>query len=314
MSDRIFPSYFRHSNLVRSSFSSASFLLLIMTPLWYSISQLWVGTFFYGIYSVLFCICVYILLHRPHTRGNTVLLVTAITLFTLSTVQVVISLILAAADIDGIDIPHHQLLVATTIIYGINNIVADGLVIYRCYSIWNNNIYIVIPPILLLLVTSVFGVDMLLPSNPFFSLSLATNILVTTVTAGRIWWIYHKARTYLQRNVQRRYLSAISILVESGVLYSATVLAYLILGAIPSARIVQNPIYQMLTQIMGIAPTLIIVRVGLGVSVQSVEVTVKRAEAKSEGAVKSNGQKMSLPSQGCGKGTPEYGPRKPWVF
>jgi hypothetical protein len=47
-------------------------------------------------------------------------LVTAITLFTLSTVQVVISLILAAADIDGIDIPYHQLLVATTIIYGIN--------------------------------------------------------------------------------------------------------------------------------------------------------------------------------------------------
>jgi hypothetical protein len=49
--------------------------------------------------------------------------------------------------------------------------------------------------------------------------------------------------------------------------------------------------------------------------VQSVEVTVKRAEAKSEAAVKSNGQKdvPSLPKD-VEKGQPEYGPRKPWVF
>ncbi|KAF8186079.1 hypothetical protein K438DRAFT_1973454 [Mycena galopus ATCC 62051] len=51
--------------------------------------------------------------------------------------------------------------------------------------------------------------------------------------------------------------------IESGALYSAAVLAYLIFGAIPSAAILEEPIFQMMTQVMGIAPTLIIIPVGL---------------------------------------------------
>jgi hypothetical protein len=38
--------------------------------------------------------------------------------------------------------------------------------------------------------------------------------------------------------------------VESGVIYSAAVLTYLILGAIPSAEVVQNPIVEMLAQLV----------------------------------------------------------------
>jgi len=249
-----------------------------MDDFWYDMCQLWVGTFFYGIYLVLFCICIYILLNRPRP-GNAVLLVTAIALFTLSTVQAVLNLVLGAAEIDDIDIPDNVNR-AANIIYGVNNIIADGLVIYRCYVIWDRNIYVVIPPILMLIVTSVFGVDLHLPENPFFGLSLATNVLVTALTAGRIWWICRQCRLYckFRTEAQRRCVSAISIIVESGVLYSATVLAYLILGAIPSVSIVQEPIFEMLTQVMGIAPTLIIVRVGLGVNAPSVENTLKTAD------------------------------------
>ncbi|KAJ7750626.1 hypothetical protein B0H16DRAFT_1549668 [Mycena metata] len=240
-----------------------------MTPFWFDMSDLWIGTFFYGIYLALFCICIYILLRRPHNLGNIVLLVTAVVLFTLSTVLAVLNLILGSGEIDNLNIPFDHLEAAGNIIYGVNNIVADGLVIYRCYSIWEQNIYVVILPIILLVLTSVFGVDLRLPSSPFFALSFATNVLVTALTAGRIWWLYRKAQVYLKADVKHRYLSAIGITVESGVLYSATVLAYLILGAIPGAEIVQGPIFQMLTQVMGIAPTLIIVRVGLGVNVQT---------------------------------------------
>ncbi|KAJ6594685.1 hypothetical protein B0H19DRAFT_1096454 [Mycena capillaripes] len=249
-----------------------------MDDFWYDISQLWVGTFFYGIYMVLFCICIYILLHRPRDLGNVVLLVTAITLFTLATAQTVINLVLGAADIDDVDVPYDQLSLADMTIYVVNNVIADGLVIYRCYSVWNRNIYVIIVPIILLVVTSVFGWDILLPLDPFFALSLATNILVTTLTAGRIWWICRRARAYLKTDAQRRYVSSISILIESGVIYSVSVLTYLILGAIPSASIVQEPVMEMLAQVVGIVPTLIIVRVGLGVSVQSVEASVKTAK------------------------------------
>ncbi|KAJ7140925.1 hypothetical protein C8R44DRAFT_762099 [Mycena epipterygia] len=252
-----------------------------MTDFWYDISQLWVGTLFYGIYLVLFCICIYVLLHRPRNLGNTVFLVTATALFTLATVQAVINLVLGASDIDGIDIPYDQLSTANFMIYAANNVIADALVIYRCYTIWNRNIYVVILPLILLIVTSVFGWDILLPVVPFFALSLATNVLVTTLTAARIWWICRQARAYLRTDLQKRCVSSISIIVESGVIYSASVLAYLILGAIPSASIVQEPIMQMLAQVVGIVPTLIIVRVGLGVSIQSTEATVKAAEEMS---------------------------------
>ncbi|KAF7338868.1 Zn(2)-C6 fungal-type domain-containing protein [Mycena sanguinolenta] len=263
-----------------------------MTELWYAISQLWVGTFFFGIYFALFCICIHILLHRSPGLGNTVLIVTTIALFTLSTVQLIFNLILGAVDLGEIDIPYNRLQDAGVVIYAINNMIADGLVIYRCYSIWNNNVYVVSLPIVLLIVTTgkrialwtsspsshyplVFGLDFSLPTDPFFVLTLTTNILVTAMTAGRIWWIYRAARLYMQPDVQRRYMSALSILVESGMLYSATVLVYLILGAIPSTVVLQSPVFQILTQVMGIAPTLIIVRVGLGTSVCSFMATSK---------------------------------------
>ncbi|KAJ7160489.1 hypothetical protein C8R46DRAFT_370216 [Mycena filopes] len=236
-----------------------------------------VATFFSGIYLVLFCICIYILLHRPRDRSNIVLLITAVALFTLSSIIVLLTIVLGAARIDGIDLSVPELLFATNIIFAVNNVIADSLVIYRCYCVWNHNGYVVIVPILSLLATSLFGLDLDLPAKPFYALSLATNILVTMLTAGRIWWILHEARSCLKSDMQKRYLSSLAILVESGVLYSATVLVFLILVTIAPTRISTPAIYQILAQIMGIAPTLIIVRVGLGVSVQNVESTVKAA-------------------------------------
>ncbi|KAF7350800.1 hypothetical protein MSAN_01641600 [Mycena sanguinolenta] len=240
-----------------------------MDDFWYDISQLWVGTFFYGIYLMLFCICIYILLNRPRNLGNTFLLVTAIALFTLATIQAVINLVLGAADIDNVDIPYEQLLDVTDVVYALNNFIADGLVIYRCYVVWNNNVFVTIVPTLMLIATTVLGLvvsfDFTLSLYPFFVLSLATNVLVTALTAGRIWWISRYSRAYLKAAEQRRYISALAIIVESGALYSATVLAFLIISSIPSVTIVAEPIYQMQIQVMGIAPTLIIVRSGLAV-------------------------------------------------
>jgi len=245
-----------------------------MTEFWYLISHLWISTFFYGIYLVLFCICIYVLLHRPHNRANSIMLATVITLFTLSTVQTIIVIILGAADIDGIDIPYDNLFLANNMIYVANNVIADGLVIYRCYVIWNRTIYVIILPIILLVLTAVFGWDLLLPLPPFFELSLATNILVTGLTAGRIWWIYRQSGMHLNPDMRKRYFTSISVIVESGVIYAVATSIYLILGAIPFTEIAQDPTAEMLAQIVGIVPTLIIVRIGLGLSVENAQSTV----------------------------------------
>ncbi|KAF8177549.1 hypothetical protein K438DRAFT_1292840 [Mycena galopus ATCC 62051] len=253
-----------------------------MTEFWYRISRLWVGTFFYGIYSTLFCICIYILLRRPQHRGKIVLLVTAIALFTLSTVQLVLLLVISASDISGIVVPYQEIVYTVNILYGVNNIIADGLVIYRCYCIWNHNIYAVIFPMMLLVGTSIFGLDLALDPYPFYALSLATNILVTALTAGRIWWFYRTARAYSMTDSQKRYASTISILVESGALYSVAVTIFLVVVSAPSARGASPAALSMLQQVMGIAPTLIIVRVGMGATVESVQSTLKPSGAMSD--------------------------------
>ncbi|KAJ7290479.1 hypothetical protein C8J57DRAFT_1275951 [Mycena rebaudengoi] len=242
----------------------------MVSALWYDISQLWVGTFFYGIYFVLFCICMYILLHRPSSRGNTVLLVTAIALFTFSTILIVLILVLVTAEIEELaSIPSDSIQNAAYIIYAINNSIADGLLIYRCYAVWNHDWRVIVLPVMLLIASTACGLDVFLDATPQFAVILATNFLATGLTAGRIWWISHHSRAYLGAAAQRRYASAIALIVESGMLYSATILAFLIVISFPSlSSTLEEPLLQIVTQVMGIAPTLIIVRVGLGVTVE----------------------------------------------
>jgi hypothetical protein len=77
-----------------------------------------------GIYLVLFCICTYILLHRPSSRGNTVLLVTTTVLFTFSTILMVLTLVLVTADIEKLaSIPYDNIQNAAYVVYAINKYV-----------------------------------------------------------------------------------------------------------------------------------------------------------------------------------------------
>ncbi|KAJ7031274.1 hypothetical protein C8F04DRAFT_1111439 [Mycena alexandri] len=279
-----------------------------MTDFWYLISHLWIGTFFYGIYLVLFCICIYILLHRPHNRANNVLLVTAVALFTLSTIQTVLNIVLGASDIDGINIPYDNILLAKSMLYAVNNVIADGLVIYRCYVIWSYNIYVIIVPIVMLVVTSVFAFDLQLPLAPFFVTTLATNLFVTALTAGRIWWICRQASGHLKAGGDKRSATSISIIVESGAIYSLAVLMYLVLGAIPSTVVAQQPSVEMLTQVVGIVPTLVIVRVGLGLSVQNVHSSIASATVlDSEASMRNHHVLGSVGAIRSGRFDPEKG-------
>ncbi|KAJ6460199.1 hypothetical protein C8R45DRAFT_1081186 [Mycena sanguinolenta] len=242
----------------------------MVSAFWYDISQLWVGTFFYGIYLVLFCICMYILLHRPSSRGNTVLLVTAISLFTFSSILIVLILVLVTAEIEELaNIASDRILNATYIIYAVHNSIADGLLIYRCYVVWNHDWRVIVLPVMLLIASTACGFDVFLDPTPQFAVILVTNFLVTGLTAGRIWWISHHGRAYLGEAAQKRYAFAILLTVESGLLYSATILAFLIVISIPSlAYTLEEPLLQIVTQVTGIAPTLIIVRVGMGVAAE----------------------------------------------
>ncbi|KAJ6514104.1 hypothetical protein DFH09DRAFT_1432977 [Mycena vulgaris] len=161
-----------------------------------------------------------------------------------------------------------QLNFATNVIYVTNNVIADSIFIFRCHAIWNFDDRIVFLPILL-----TFGVGGLgyfdsgrsiVVSRPLFNLSIATSVFTTfmliSLSAGRIWWLARKARDVLGQKITTRYNTACAMMsllthvgsLESGVLYCIGGIVYIILS-------------------MGIAPTIIAVRVGLGKSIESVD-------------------------------------------
>ncbi|KAJ7040871.1 hypothetical protein C8F04DRAFT_1253373 [Mycena alexandri] len=239
---------------------------------WFDIACLWVGTLFYGIYLVLFCICIYILLHRPRNAANGILLGTAILLFALSTIQAVLNLLLGSIEILhlGDKFPADSIGSADDMLYVANNIVADSLLIYRCWVVWNRNIFVTIPGLTGLVILIVFSADQQIPLSAYYAMTLATNVVLSVLTAGRIWWIGRQSRLAQtsKSSAQSPYASTISIILESGIIYSVFVVVRIAVDDLQPENVVFF-VTEMLRQIVGIVPTLIIVRVGLGMSVES---------------------------------------------
>ncbi|KAK7036656.1 hypothetical protein VNI00_011589 [Paramarasmius palmivorus] len=256
---------------------------------------LWTETVLYGMNTVLFIMCVYVLV-RSGKKGkglNKPLLVTAIILYTLCTAHVVTDLGRAIAGFinyenspGGAMAYYAQLWTWSTIlrhaIYATNTAVADALLVYRLYIVWNFSVKMAIGPLILLLATTgcafraVWGfsnikqggdtyvADVYTWGIAGFTLSLLHNLVVTGLIAGRIWWCGSRMSATLGRKHARKYDRAMAIIVESGAIYSFCVFVVLVTYATKT-----NGVYIALNavaQIMGLNPILIIVRVGLGLT------------------------------------------------
>ncbi|KAH9841019.1 uncharacterized protein C8Q71DRAFT_701398, partial [Rhodofomes roseus] len=249
-----------------------------------------------GCFSVLFFICVDILVRRRKRRAalNKPMLGTAIAMYLLSTAHMIVDLVRVIQAF--IDAPEGALdyygeiwtwlSIFKQALYGTNNIIADSVVIYRCYVVWGFSIKIIIIPVIMLIATSVcaytavynfsqvtpggtvFAQNIVPWGTALFSLSLATNVTVTTLIAVRIWWLARQTSTALSDRHLIKYRRAIAIIIESGSIYSACIMTLLILYCRDTNA--QYIVYDSLSQIMGIVPTLIIVRVGLGITTEDV--------------------------------------------
>ncbi|KAJ6505325.1 hypothetical protein C8R45DRAFT_1209103 [Mycena sanguinolenta] len=248
--------------------------------------------FLYGIYAALFGFYI----HVVHTRGiakNRFLSLATILLFLLCTAHLALviasSVILdwsdQAASVGG-DSPSrivYRLNFATNPIYVTSNVLADSIFIFRCYAIWGFNDRIIFLPIV-----STFGVGGLgyfdtdrsiVVERPLFNLSIATSVFTTimlmALSAGRIGWLASKSREVLGRKITTRYHTASAMILESGALYCAGGIAYIIISLHKRPNAAINAFARtngaVLGQLVGIAPTIISVRVGLGKSVDNVE-------------------------------------------
>ncbi|KAF9060630.1 hypothetical protein BDP27DRAFT_1339349 [Rhodocollybia butyracea] len=169
-----------------------------------------------------------------------------------------------------------------------------GLVqLCRCYHLWESRKSIITPPIILCALNAlffiggliletqkesnldppfllaserknIFGIATIL-SLTFALVTMATNVLLTALIAGRLFWLMKMTNKYLDTNSQMNHQKIKQIpiiIIESGCLYPATIIvATCFIVSISPLQLV--PI---VAQTMGIAPTLIMVRVDLGLS------------------------------------------------
>ncbi|KAJ7451582.1 hypothetical protein FB451DRAFT_1283677 [Mycena latifolia] len=168
----------------------------------------------------------------------------------------------------------------------INNFAADALLIYRCYVIWDQSRYkgwVFGLPLILLIFTTVFGcvaiVQFVCGGPCTWTLYtkrnalvvalglLTTNLLLTGLIAGRIWATRRDIRAVGRTTLLERYDTVIAMLLESGVLYCATILTLLVAQLVGGTAAFDAPALAVLcgasAQLLNIMPALIFVRVGL---------------------------------------------------
>nr|GAT51315.1 predicted protein [Mycena chlorophos] len=183
-----------------------------------------------------------------------------------------------------------------------NNAIADALLIYRCSIVWSGSRFrwLIAFPILLSLGTAFFGsiacyltYHNALPSGTFdvggatglglvFVLIIATNVVLTALTMGRIWYSYAKAKrsaatnsrlsskitaespTGLRRKeeVRGRMTGALAVLSESALLYLLCSVLLLVEGAFDFSTAL-NVTLGVGVAVMDIIPVVMIIQVGL---------------------------------------------------
>ncbi|KAG8959105.1 hypothetical protein FRC03_008445 [Tulasnella sp. 419] len=152
-------------------------------------------------------------------------------------------------------------------------VISDSLLCWRLYVIWHGNLFVMIAAICLLIgliVTSAGAVtveflsakssqkDVDYWSIAGFGFTITVNVLVTGLICWRILH-FSKSMTRTNERVNPLYSNLIRALIESGGIYTLTVVLYLIFS-IAGLRHVSVIVSYMLSVIVGIVPNLILLR------------------------------------------------------
>ncbi|KAF8814369.1 hypothetical protein BYT27DRAFT_7082399 [Phlegmacium glaucopus] len=239
------------------------------------------ATFTYGIHLTLFIWC-FLTLLRKRSIQNRLFLLVFITLLVVfgsighgANVKLIVAMFIDKPNIPPLEVEASLRLV---IVLGnsanfVNSWLQDGLLLYRFWVFWHSGWFILVIPSLmypasfvlsLMLIVEQLKPGILIWSKisvnlgvPYWSISIALNILITLSIAGRLMLI-----RYQQRNISGlsniNYLSISAMLVESAALYTTVGLVFLVSYA--SNSVVQHYTLAALAQVQCISPLLIILR------------------------------------------------------
>ncbi|PCH43208.1 hypothetical protein WOLCODRAFT_18230 [Wolfiporia cocos MD-104 SS10] len=151
------------------------------------------------------------------------------------------------------------------------NLLADGYMISRCHTVWND-LRIIVVPCVIYVATLVMGILLLYssgaPNGDFFtglavefglsyySLTIGLNVIVTCLILGRIWYLSSAIHVPQRKKRVNRYAS---IVIESALPYSVAGVAWLVSYGIESdIQILFLSFYVMFTCV---SPQMIVLRV-----------------------------------------------------
>jgi len=260
-----------------------------------------ISLFLGGVYLLLGVVAFY-LFSRRNTKGRVifmgaigVMLCLAISELALQIIVTSVSMRLLYSTADNLDTisflrqqaslehMYNMLVFVEDLMLVTNNAVADGLFAYRCYIIWGAgyNKQVIALPALLLLVTTALGFitaysnnvldagSHIMDSRIGFVFAVVTNLMLTGLTAGRIWWTRRELRIVGQDKFTQRYTTAISVLLESGAAYCLFLILVIVALSYgrkatsgPTATLASFS-YGAAGQLVNIVPTVFIVRLGL---------------------------------------------------
>ncbi|KAJ7512278.1 hypothetical protein B0H11DRAFT_2346270 [Mycena galericulata] len=255
---------------------------------WQSLTSTKVQIFLYGIY-VHFFISAIRNLSRRKTAGKAILVGASWAMLLFGTTQIALHLVLTALSLrltrklvqtDSIPtaggqdnvrtsvVAYSTLVLASDVIFALNNLLTDLLFLFRCYVIWDFRIKAILLPGALILSTVVLAVVKVTSVNLFYAryvfiMAAVTNLVLTALTAGRIWWIKRNAaHVGLHAGFRTRYNTAVAIIIESGTMYCiCLILMFTTLHIEPFASsIIYGVAIAITFQGVNIIPTLSLVR------------------------------------------------------
>jgi len=166
----------------------------------YVFAALLVESLLFGIHLILFVICFYLLATRRNP-AHIIILLCIIIMFALSVADIALSYRFIVHDVPAV--LKLQLSVDTAVyrvirkghIYVTNNLVTDGLLIYRCYKVWGGRKYIMLAAAVVLVADSIWGyfsvtfsiMSIVITFTPVFFGSIFAFNVVMTVATGESW-------------------------------------------------------------------------------------------------------------------------------
>ncbi|KAG1738242.1 hypothetical protein EDB19DRAFT_907456 [Suillus lakei] len=163
------------------------------------------------------------------------------------------------------------------VIYIFQTIIGDGMMIYRCYVVWQST-WVIIPPIILLFGFTGCGFCAVYSSSQadsdagnifakataqwitaYYSMTLATNLWASGLLVYRIWMIEHNVSAL--RATKSITMPIVRIIVDAALLYSATLFTTLVCFVISENG--QYILLDMIMPIISIAFYMVLTRIAI---------------------------------------------------